>query len=106
MASVFIALLTVEPAIAGPGRKIASAAFETFWGRVALGVLTIVFLPLIMYVLFQEKLAERRARKDLRFMAWYSPLFEWLKVQERAKDCFFACIQGGRKKIYPEYQAG
>ena len=100
--SVFIALLAVEPAIAGPGGKIASAAFETFWGRVALGVLTIVFLPLIMYVLFQEKIAERRARKDLRFMAGYSPLFEWLKVQERAKDCFFRVHSGWEKEDLSE----
>lgn len=100
--SVFIALLAIEPAMAGPGGKIARAAFETFWGRVALGVLTIVFLPLITYVLFLEKLSERRARKDLRFMAGYSSLFEWLKVQERAKDCFFRVHSGWEKEDLSE----
>ena len=98
LTSVFIAFVVVEPAMAGPGGKIASAAFETFWGRVALGVLTIVFLPLIAYVLLQEKLAERRSRKDLRFMAGYSSLFEWLKVQERAKDCFLRVHSGWEKE--------
>ncbi len=39
--------ITIEPALAGPGGKIASAAFETFWGRAILAVLTILFLPLI-----------------------------------------------------------
>lgn len=102
VASVFIALVMIEPAMAGPGGKIARAAFETFWGRVALGVLTIVFLPLIAYVLFLEKLAERRTRKDLRFMAGYGSLFEWLKIQQRAKDCFLRVHSGWGKEDLSE----
>ena len=98
VAAVFIALAVVEPAMAGPGGKIARAAFESFWGKVALGVLTIIFLPLIAYVLFTEKLAERRARKDLRFMAGYAALFDWLKIQERAKDCFLRVHSGWGKE--------
>ena len=98
VASAFIALLVIEPAMAGPGGKIARAAFETFWGRGALGVLTIVFLPLVAYVLLVEKFSERRARKDLRFMAGHSSLFEWLKLQERAKDCFFRVHSGWDKE--------
>jgi hypothetical protein len=86
--------LLTDPALAGPGGKIAKAAFETFWGRVALGALTIIFLPLITYVMLREKLSERRARKDLRFMASHSSMFEWLKIQERAKDCFFRVHSG------------
>lgn len=62
----------------GPGRTRREnpprAAFETFWGRVVLGFLTILFLPLITYAILQEKLSERRARQDRRFMAGYSPL--------------------------------
>ncbi|GAA5525899.1 hypothetical protein Maes01_02472 [Microbulbifer aestuariivivens] len=86
--------LLSEPAFAGPGGKIASAAFETFWGRIALGSLTIIFLPLITYILLREKLSERRARKDLRFMAAHCSQFEWLKIQERVKDCFFRVHSG------------
>jgi hypothetical protein len=89
-----VILVVSEPALAGPGGKIASAAFETFWGRIALGALTIIFLPLIMYVMLREKLSERRARKDLRFMAAYSASFDWLKIRERAKDCFFRVHSG------------
>lgn len=94
--AVFVAaaFISVEPAFAGPGGKIASAAFETFWGRVFVGVLTIIFLPLITYVLLREKLSERRARKDMRFMAAYSSKFDWLKIQERAKDCFYRVHSG------------
>lgn len=96
--AVVIALVFVEPAFAGPGGKIARAAFETFWGRVILGILTIVFLPLIAYVLLCEKLSERRARKDLRFMAGYDARFDWLKIQERAKECFFRIHSGWEKE--------
>lgn len=83
-----------EQALAGPGGKIASAAFETFWGRVALGALVIVFLPMILYVMATEKLAERRTMKDLRFMAGHSSTFDWLKIRERAKDCFLRVHSG------------
>ena len=87
---LFVSLmLAIEPAIASPGGKIASAVFETFWGRIILAVLTIIFLPLIIYIIICEKLSEQRARKDLRYMARYTSLFELLKIQERVKDCFF-----------------
>jgi hypothetical protein len=92
--AVTVALIMVEPAMAGPGGKIASAAFETFWGRVILGILFVIFLPLIMYTMISEKMSERRTRKDLRFMAQYSSAFDWLKIQERAKDCFFRVHSG------------
>lgn len=87
---LFLACITVaEPALAGPGGKIAKAAVETFWGRITLGVLTVIFFPLIVYMLIKEKLAERRAMKDLRFMAAYSPQFDWLNLRSRLKDCFY-----------------
>ncbi len=94
--------IIVEPAFAGPGGKIASAAFETFWGRVILGILTLLFLPLILYVLFREKLSERRTLKDLRFMAAYDAKFDWLKLQERAKDCFYRVHSGWEKEHLPD----
>ncbi|WP_434359952.1 Tim44-like domain-containing protein [Parasalinivibrio latis] len=92
--AIMVLLVFSEPALAGPGGKIASAAFETFWGRVILGILTVIFLPLIAYMMLREKLAERRTRKDLRFMASHSSKFEWLKIQERAKDCFLRVHSG------------
>lgn len=98
MAAIFF----VEPAFAGPGGKIARAAFETFWGRIFLCVLVIIFLPLIIYISLREKLAERRARKDLRYMAGYSSKFEWLKLQERVKECFYKVHSGWEKEDLSE----
>lgn len=95
----FLAVATVsEPALAGPGGKIARAVFETFWGKVILGGLTIIFLPLIVYMVIKEKIAERRTKKDLRYMAGYSQIFEWLKIRERAKDCFLRVHSGWEKE--------
>ncbi|EGQ9976329.1 Tim44 domain-containing protein [Vibrio vulnificus] len=93
-AIVVACLVVAEPAFAGPGGKIASVLSETFWGKVLILCLLIFFSPLIVYVFCKEKLAEQRARKDLRFMAGYSELFEWLKVQERVKDCFYRVHAG------------
>lgn len=93
-----VALVTVEPALAGPGGKIASAAFETFWGRIILALLVIVLLPLASYAFVREKLAERRTRRDLRYMAAHDPVFDWLNIQQRAKDCFFRVHAGWERE--------
>lgn len=74
--------------MAGPGGKIAKAVFETFWGKVALVLLVLFFLPLIIVTLVRENLAIRRATRDLRYMARHHPNFEWLKIRERILDCF------------------
>lgn len=98
--SLFIALtlLYIEPVLAGPGGSIVKAATHTFWGRVVLGLLVLFFLPLITYILLKEALAERRTRKDLRFMARHSVLFDWLNLQARVKDCFFRVHSSWQKE--------
>ena len=93
-AIVVTCLAVAEPAFAGPGGVIASTLSETFWGKVVILCILTFFSPWIVYCLCKEKFAEKRARKDLRFMAGYSELFEWLKVQERAKDCFYRVHSG------------
>lgn len=82
-------VVVAEPALAGPGGKIAKAMYQTFWGKVVLFGLVVFFMPLIIYTLIKEKIAERRARKDLRYMTQFSALFEWLKIKERVTDCFY-----------------
>ena len=89
LAFAFVAFVTVQPVLAGPGGKIAKAVFETFWGKVVLTILVILFLPIILFVMLKEKMAERRARKDLRFLANRNDSrFEWLNIRQRALDCF------------------
>lgn len=101
-ALLIVLVVAIEPVMAGPGGKIARAVFETFWGKVLLGVLTIIFLPFIIYVIWRERLAEKRARKDLRFMSAHSPAFEWLKIKERATDCFYRVHSAWQKEDVSE----
>jgi hypothetical protein len=42
-----------------------------------------------IYMYIKQKLAERRAYKDLKFMAPYDPNFEWLWAKQRILDCFY-----------------
>lgn len=99
---LFLILLTVEPALAGPGGKIANAVFESFWGKVLLIILVIVFLPLILLTIAKEKVAERKALRDLRYMAKRSPYFDWLKVRQRVQDCFFRVHSAWQKEDMTE----
>lgn len=87
-----VTLLTFALALAGPGGKIATkfatVFFKTFWGRVALVLLVLFFLPIIFYDSLSKRLSGWRTRKDLRFMASYDSRFEWLNIKERVSDCF------------------
>lgn len=96
------ALCFAEPAFAGPGGKIARAVFESFWGKVLLLILTIVFAPLIIMMVIKEKLAERRSLADLRYMAKLAPEFEWLMLRQRISDCFHRVHAAWRKEDVSE----
>jgi len=95
-----IAVLTLgpDPALAGPGGKIASAFAKTFWGKVVLGVLTIVLLPLIIYVVVREHLAGRRALRDLARLRALDPAFDWLILKDRVTECFHRVHAAWRKE--------
>ncbi len=84
-------LLTVgiiEPAVAGPGGKIASALFHSLWGKVLLFFLVILLVPIILYTLIRESLAQRRTLNDLRQLALANNLFDWLSLRDRITECF------------------
>lgn len=99
---LIVTLFVAEPALAGPGGKIARALFDSFWGKILLAIITIVFLPFIIYVVAREKLAEQRSMKDLKFMAQHSAVFDWLRVRERILDCFHRVHAAWRKEDAPE----
>jgi uncharacterized membrane protein len=63
--ALIIAILFIESAIAGPGGNIASLMFRTFffgsfWGKIILVCLVILFLPFILYAYVKEFIAQRR----------------------------------------------
>ena len=86
---VFSLLFYPTVAFAGPGGKIAKIIAETFWGKVILIGLTIIFLPLIIYMLLKEHRAKKRVLKDLEVLATVSPDFDWIKLRKRIQDCFY-----------------
>jgi len=86
---LMVAFIFIQPAYAGPGGQIAKVIAKTFWGKMVLGLLTLILLPIGIYLYIKQKLAERRAYKDLRYMARYDPNFEWLRAKERILDCFY-----------------
>ena len=86
--AILFAMVMTGPVIAGPGGKIATAAFKTFWGRVFLLCLTVFFLPLIVYSKIKLRMSEKRALKDLRFVSSFDSRFEWTTTKERVIDCF------------------
>ncbi len=85
---LFTLLILIEPAMAAPGGKIASAMFRSFWGKVLLAVLTVILLPFIFYAGIKEYLAERRTLKDLHELAKISGHFDWLCLRDRIVECF------------------
>lgn len=85
---IFFMLFYPTIVFAGPGGKIARVVAETLWGKILLGVLTIFFLPLIIYILTKESFAKKRVLKDLKTVAIICPDFDWIKVRKRIQDCF------------------
>lgn len=81
--------IMIEPTFASPGGQIASVIFQTFWGKVLLFILIILFFPLIIYTIIREYFAQRRSFKDLRLLATFNKQFDWLTLQERITDCFY-----------------
>ncbi|MEJ2727884.1 MAG: Tim44 domain-containing protein [Deltaproteobacteria bacterium] len=86
---LMVAFIFIQPAYAGPGGQIAKVLAKTFWGKMVLGLLTLILLPVGTYLYVKQKLAERRAYKDLRYMAQHDPNFEWLRAKARVLDCFY-----------------
>jgi hypothetical protein len=87
LAAVVVLLLLVMPetAWAGPGGAFAKAAAKTVWGKIALGVLGVIFLPLILYVFIGEWIGINRTKKALIELAKVRPEFDWQLVSEQAK---------------------
>jgi hypothetical protein len=96
--AVALTLLLPMSALAGPGGKIASAAFRTTWGRVLLVLLGLVLLPFIAYVVVKEWRAEKRTLADLRVLGSERPEFDWLTLRDRAVECFTRVHEAWRRE--------
>lgn len=86
---LMVVFIFIQPAYAGPGGQIAKVLAKTFWGKMVLSLLTIILLPIGIYLYVKQKLAQRRVYKDLKFMARFDPNFEWPRVKARILECFY-----------------
>ncbi|MEH6624827.1 MAG: TIM44-like domain-containing protein [Motiliproteus sp.] len=89
LALLAIFLLMTEPVFAGPGGMIAKVVWSSFWGKVLVILLALIFLPLIIWSFIDEYRSEKRSRRDLAYMASHHPAFQWLPLRERIQDCFY-----------------
>lgn len=87
--TTILLIIMIEPAFASPGGKIASAMLQTFWGKIILFFLILLFLPLILYTVIREYLAQRHTLNDLQKLNKINSLFDWVTVQERITESFY-----------------
>lgn len=83
--AVFL-LLFVDPALAGPGGYIVKGLFKTWYGKLLLIALTIILLPLIIYVRTREYFAVRKNKKDLQQLATVNKMFDWFRLEKEVKN--------------------
>lgn len=84
--TVIIILFTIDPVYAGPGGTVAKAFFKTWWGKLILGLLTIIFLPLIIYIRLIEYRKARKIKKILTQLSVKHKNFHWLQLQKEFKN--------------------
>ena len=85
---VIALLFYVDPVFAGPGGTIAKGLFKTWWGKLLIFVLVIVFLPLIIYSQVVEYFAVRKTKKQLAKISFKNKDFAWLNVEKNVRNTF------------------
>ncbi|VBB06147.1 Hypothetical protein LUCI_1362 [Lucifera butyrica] len=71
---------------AAPGGMIVKAATKTWYGKAIVIILTIIFLPLLLYIMVKEKVASNRASKALTELAKINNIFRWTVLNQRAYE--------------------
>jgi len=85
--AILLLLFSME-AMAGPGGAIARGLFSTFWGKLLLVLLVIIFLPFIIFSVVRGKIKQARTRKALNQLAIQSRLFDSISLGTRMRDIF------------------
>lgn len=80
-------LLCAAPVWAAPGGIIKAAA-KTLVGQIILGILTVIFLPVIVYYSVRSRRSVRRTKSDLTLLAQNYPQYEWLGAKDRIMSTF------------------
>lgn len=79
---VIVTLFCIDPIYAGPGGFIAKGLFKSFWGKILLTILVLIFLPLILYVRIVEFIKVRKNKKILQKLSIKKKDFNWLNLEK------------------------
>tara|TARA_Y100001949_G_scaffold169105_1_gene168626 strand:- start:1597 stop:2286 length:690 start_codon:yes stop_codon:yes gene_type:complete len=79
---------------AGPGGHFMTTMFDSFWGKILLVALVIIFMPLIIWNKIKLFRMERRAQSDLQYLSQFNRNFDWLFAKGRVEACFNRVHQG------------
>ena len=80
--TVVVFLFMVDPMYAGPGGAVAKVFFKTWWGKIILGIITIVFLPLIIYIRLIEYRKAKKIKSLLAQLSVKHKEFSWLNLDK------------------------
>lgn len=101
--------VSIDPAFAAPGGKIASKIFDGFWGKLLLVAIIILFLPVITLNSMKRRAGMKRAREDLLVLAKYSCSFNMVKIVEETGKIFnivHDCWSRGNLDNAKDYMTG
>lgn len=85
---ILVLFFFIDPIYAGPGGAIAKGLFKTWWGKILLIGLTVILLPLIIYVKFREFFAVKNAKKELLKVGKINKDFSWLNLDKNVRNIF------------------
>ncbi len=86
---IFILVFSVpESAMAAPGGAIAKGLFKSFWGKLLLAALVIIFLPLIIYINIREYIGVKKTKKVLEKLSIKNKEFQWMNLQKEVKNIY------------------
>lgn len=85
---LLFAITVPDYALAGPGGYIAKGLFKTWYGKIFLVLISIILLPLIVYIRSREYLGIRKNKKQLTQLGMKNNDFNWLNLQKNVTNIY------------------
>jgi hypothetical protein len=85
---IALVLFDIDPMYAGPGGTVVKAIFKTWWGKILMSIVAILFLPLTLYVYFREFFAVKNCKKQLLKLGQRNKDFSWLNLDKNVRNIF------------------
>ena len=80
---VMVVVLLPAEAWAGPGGAFVKAIAKSWWAKVGLVLLAVIFLPVLVWVWFAERRAIGRTQKLMAKLAPEFPEFDWGRIRPK-----------------------